>query len=181
MKKKTKKKVKKGLVPLGCLRVQVSEEPISPPMEDGPADLSAELDSVLDDARQTLNHYGECPAVAILFTVSKKLFLILNVTNDNDKITAKATVRAWVKKHRAKAAILVTEVWIRPSGSISREDPRREEALVAVAKSRCGHFMAVQRFHRLSDGQFFFEKPSVLDLQKNSWRDDDSWLGNIHF
>jgi hypothetical protein len=180
MKKKTKKKPKSKGIPLGCLRIQVSEEPISPPMEGGPLDLRAELESVLNSARQTLAHFGGQPALVILYAVCKKVFVILDIRGEKDKIIARTTVKVLAAEHQARAAIFTAESWIRPSGSISREDPRREEALVADAKSSRQHFMAVQKFHRLNDGQFFFENPKMVDLQKGA-SGYDSWLDHIQF
>ena len=178
MKKKIKKKAKPRLIPLGCLRTQVIEEPIS---EDGhPENLRLELDKALDCARKTLTHFGEQAPVVILYSCEKKMIMELDIRDDRSKAVAKGAVKAIVDKLQATAAVFVCEAWVRPAGSISKEDPRRVEALVASAKNRNGHLTAMQRFHLLSNGHFFFEAPEIFQLDENSSA-NDIWLGSLQF
>jgi hypothetical protein len=179
MKRKIKKRAKAArLTPLGCLRAQVIEEPLS--AEDHPEDLRLELEKSLDCARKTLVNFGQHPAVVVLYSSEKKMLLQLDLRDDNTKLIAKAALKALVDQLRATAALFISEAWIRPAGSISKEDPSTEEAIVIFGKNRTEHFIAVQRFHRLTNGQPFFEKAETIRLDQTS-EYEDTWLGNLVF
>lgn len=180
MKKKTEREAKSTPVSLVFLRAQVVEEPLSPDMDHGPSDLKQEMESILDGARKTLSQDGEQPLMVVVYAADKKFSLFPEVMDDRDKAVAKAFVTAFLEKHKAKAAILVSESWVRPSASISKEDPRREEALLAAAKNGREHFMAIQRFHRIEDGGFFFETSEIFQFEDGS-PDRDPWFGTHQF
>ncbi len=178
MKKKNKKKAKPRLIPLGCLRTQVIEKPISE--DDHPENLRLELDKALDCARKTLTHFGEQAPVVILYSCEKKMIMELDIRDDNTKLIAKGAMKALVDKLGATAGVFICEAWVRPAGSISTDDPRREDAIVIFAKNCDEHFIAVQRFHHLTNGQCFFERAEIIRLNQTA-EYDDTWLDNLRF
>jgi hypothetical protein len=178
MKKKSKKKSKSQLTPFGHVRAQVVEEPLS--AGDHPDNLRLELERALDCARRTLKHFGGQTPVVILYSSEKKVMVEFEIKDDKTKLIAKAAVKSLANQVRATAAVFVCEAWVRPPGSIFKEDPRREEAIVATGKNRDGHLTALQKFYRLSNGQFLFEAPLMSQPDRNSSA-YDTWLDGLEF
>jgi hypothetical protein len=168
MKKRTKKRAKTKCVSSEAFRGMVLEEPISPSMDEGPKDLRMELENALDSARTALTRFGCHPIIVIVYAADKRMVVQPQLRDAADEFRARAMVKAWSNKHRARAAIFVGEFRTKNSGNMSGEDPSREDALIAAAKNSSEHFMAFQTFHRLGDGQVFFEMPKIIDVAKDS-------------
>lgn len=167
------------LLPFGGLRARMYEQPIT--ADDHPKDLRLELANTLECARSALTSFGALTPVAIFYASKKRVVMDFEVKDDDTRRIAKTYIKAVAEKLRATTVVVAFEGWVRPSGSISKEDPSREEALIAIAKSRAGHLVALQRFHRLDkSNEFFFEIPEIALLGKSSGS-YDTWLGNLKF
>jgi hypothetical protein len=121
------------LIPFGGLRARMYEEPIT--IHDHPKDLRLELENTLECARTAVTSFGGLTPVAIFYSSDKRVVLEFEVKDDSTGRIAKAYVKTIAEKLRATTVVVAFEGWVRPSGSISKEDPRREEALIAIAKN----------------------------------------------
>jgi hypothetical protein len=179
MNKRAKKADKVEMVPSGFFRARIVEEPV-PPMEHGPADLRVELEHAMAVARERLCDSGEISPQVILYASHKKVYVAFQLEDDDYKSIAMAWLKDLAQEYEARALLFITEAWVRPRFSISEEDPRRQEALFGSITNDREHIEALQRFHRVGNREFLFEKPTIVNLREDFPAYDDL-LAHLQF
>lgn len=175
MKRRTKKR--NNSKPLPAIRVLALAEPLS--LDCDPQNIRAELERVLETSRQTLTLFGEHPHMIRIYTPDKKLLLFPELGNHRDKITARVMIEDFLEKYSGRAVIVVSEGWLQPIKSTLKKDPRPKQALIAAARTRHEHLLAVQIFHQEND-HFSFEALEIIHLDENSSA-KDTWLRHLEF
>ncbi|MGO9120246.1 MAG: hypothetical protein ACLQPD_21855 [Desulfomonilaceae bacterium] len=175
MKKKIRKDSKSIALP--TIAFQGLVEPLSP--DNHPQDITAELERVLETARQRLTVFGEHSEMIIIYASDKKLLLFPELRDHRDEITARVMIEDFMEKYCGLAVIVVWKGLLRPINNTFKKDPRPKLALVAAAKNGHEHLLAVQIFHQ-ENGHFSFRPVEIIHLDENSSA-KDTWLSHLEF
>ena len=135
-------------------------------------------------ARENLRKHGHVQPVGLVFHQDGLTHVFqFTFQSIEEKRASQEAFRQVLRKVRARAAVVVTESWLKMETEMPpdltrsiADDPTRKEAIVIAAVSRQARSMIIQVFRRDSSGKVRFDSPMEPESPFEWWSE---WLDGV--
>ena len=146
------------------------------PIAEGPIDLDQEMQKYLALAREAVElDVLEC-AFCCAYTDVSVYTLSVTYADYDEKANAKKALRKFINSRRIRAAIFVSEAWLR---DVRNPDRVIGEAICVVGRDAHHYQTAIQKFLKKLDGSIAFEPAHIRGVDES--RSPNVWFYGCKF